>query len=103
MLVLIKGMEMPKSCKECRLYEKWDIDGFCWGLNKWFEKDEDYWNFTIYPNVPEPYTTERYKDCPLVEAEPTSKGALAWCINCGYVQKPFKHCPNCGERMKEKE
>ena len=53
MSVLIKGMEMPKTCKEC------DIE------------DEYYFCPVSNRDTDEVRTTGRHKDCPLVEvAEP---------------------------------
>lgn len=54
MSVLIKGMEMPSSCDECRLYN----DPWCMAKNK------NQWR-TAYNRPPK---GERQNDCPLVPA-----------------------------------
>lgn len=56
MSVLIKGMKMPKSCEECRLYE----DEWCLGR----EVDDSWSDFNT-----------RWKNCPLIEI-PTPHGRL---------------------------
>lgn len=62
MSVLIKGMEMPKSCGDC----PFDYDCFCCAitLHNFFILDENF-----------DFTTERASDCPLVEV-PTPHGRL---------------------------
>ena len=59
--VLIKGMEMPKCCEECRLFNK------PWCMAKPLEE----WRTGYY----EPLKGEKQKDCPLVEV-PTPHGRL---------------------------
>lgn len=53
MSILIKGMEMPKSCLECRLYN----DPWCMAKNR------NQWR-TAYNRPPK---GERQNDCPLIE------------------------------------
>ncbi|MEE1214246.1 MAG: hypothetical protein U0L04_04630 [Bacteroidaceae bacterium] len=56
MSILIKGMEMPKSCLECRLYN----DPWCMARNR------NQWR-TAYNRPP---NGERQNDCPLVPVPP---------------------------------
>ena len=51
--VLIRGMEMPKSCLECRLFN----DPWC------MAKKIDQWRTAYY----RPEKGEKQKDCPLIE------------------------------------
>jgi hypothetical protein len=61
--VLIKGMDMPKSCKSCDLLQDYDGDMYC-PLNS-------YLNFGDIENVPD-YVMD---GCPLVEVK-TPHGRL---------------------------
>jgi hypothetical protein len=63
MSVLIKGMDMPKSCKSCDLLQDYDGDMYC-PLNS-------YLNFGDIENVPD-YVMD---GCPLVEVK-TPHGRL---------------------------
>lgn len=105
MSILIKGMEMPKNCGECPIYEHLSIHGntfrFC--------------RLTRMETNP----TERRDDCPLIEV-PTH-GKWIWkladngwadniCSVCGYtinddihVHVDYNYCPNCGADMREAE
>ena len=56
MSILIKGMEMPKSCLECRLYN----DPWC------MAKKRNQWR-TAYNR---PQNGERQNDCPLIPVPP---------------------------------
>lgn len=59
MSILIKGMEMPKSCSECPLFEsKYHYHG-CHAVPKSFN-DMDMWNFV----------GDRPSWCPLIELPP---------------------------------
>ena len=59
MSVLIKGMEMPKSCFYCPFREKVNPDDYvCMALNKEFEE-----TFSLIVG-------KRHKDCPLVPVPP---------------------------------
>ena len=51
--ILIRGMEMPKSCLECRLFN----DPWC------MAKKIDQWRTAYY----RPEKGEKQKDCPLIE------------------------------------
>ncbi len=57
MSILVKGMEMPKNCKECALY----IDGACYAKG-----------YRDYRSIMD---TAKPDDCPLVEI-PTPHGRL---------------------------
>lgn len=48
MSILIKGMEMPRSCNECRFLEGEVMDGLCHASNRWLD-DEDYFRWFQYP------------------------------------------------------
>lgn len=48
MSVLIKGMEMPKSCSVCPLLGGDRMDGLCHAASKWLDDDE-YWTWYVYP------------------------------------------------------
>jgi len=57
-MVAIKDMEMPKSCRECRLtYPRWDFNIGCKVCNAIIGRHEEYGE----------YKTKRHPDCPLVE------------------------------------
>ena len=56
MSVIIKGMEMPKSCFDCRLFN----DPWCMAKNK------DQWR-TAYNRPPR---GKKQKDCPLISVPP---------------------------------
>lgn len=59
MSILIKGMEMPKSCFYCPFREKVNPDDYvCMALNKEFEE-----TFSLI-------AVKRHKDCPLVPVPP---------------------------------
>lgn len=61
MSILIKGMEMPKSCFYCPFREKVNPDDYvCMALNKEFEE-----TFSLIVG-------KRHKDCPLVRVPPHS-------------------------------
>lgn len=56
MSVFVKGMNMPRSCKQCEMFNlvKSINDFRCCANDEWHEADFDYQN-------------ERHPDCPLVE------------------------------------
>ena len=62
--ILIKGMEMPKSCEQCKMFNlvKSINDFRCCANDEWHEADFDYHN-------------KRHPDCPIVEV-PTPHGRL---------------------------
>lgn len=79
MAILIKGMEMPKSCKSCDLLQDYDGDMYC-PLNS-------YLNFGDIEYVPD-YVMP---GCPISELPERKKGK--WIAN-GDIPK---ECPFCGE------
>lgn len=104
MSVLIKDMEMPKSCDSCDLLQDYDGDMYC-PLNS-------YLNFGDIENVPD-YVMD---SCPLSEVPERKKGKwiltsefedcyYAKCNQCNitqvfYFNKPLTNfCPDCGSPM----
>lgn len=63
MSILIKGMEMPKSCEECDLID--DVEGMCLALYATTRKNFPKWGF-----VPNCLKNERQAWCPLIEIPP---------------------------------
>ena len=58
MSVLVKGMEMPKTCNDCPLLD-WDLSYIkCGVVNRKFEVDEEH------------FRESRVYDCPLIEIPP---------------------------------
>ena len=58
MSILIKGMEMPKSCSDCPMLD-WDLDYIkCKVTGRHFKVKE------------EPFGARRMNDCPLIELPP---------------------------------
>ena len=78
MSVIIRGMDMPKSCKECDLLQDYDGDMYC-PLN-------DYLNFGDIENVPD-YVMS---GCQLVEL-PKKHGRL---IDGDELKTAFPACDN---------
>ena len=62
--LLIRGMEMPKSCSECRMLEGDTMDGLCHAANKWLDDDE---YFRWYQYAEEDFDMSKPSNCPLVE------------------------------------
>lgn len=106
MSVLIKDMEMPKSCDSCDLLQDYDGDWYC-PLNS-------YLNFGDINNVPD-YVMD---SCPLSEVPEQKKGKWKpytyvasddWyqdketryrCSKCSVeVINKSNFCPNCGSPM----
>ena len=71
MSILIKGMEMPKRCCECRFSEGDTMDGLCHAANKWF--DDEYFSWFMYNE--DDIDDSKPINCPLVEV-PTPHGRL---------------------------
>lgn len=71
MSVLIKGMDIPKQCSECRFCEGDTMDGLCRAANKWF--DDDYFAWLVYEE--DDIDDSKPLNCPLVEV-PTPHGRL---------------------------
>ena len=63
MSILIKGMDMPKSCYECQLLEGDTMDGLCHAANKWL--DDDYFRWFTYDEGD--IDDSKPLNCPLVE------------------------------------
>lgn len=62
MSVIVKGMEMPESCDECKLCSvDSSMIGYCYLLDEYSDSESTY--------------LERQKDCPLIEI-PTPHGRL---------------------------
>ena len=109
MSVIVKTMDMPESCSQCRFLTYDDFatghEYECTALSEFMDEDE----------LPE----GRRSDCPLVDEEPVRHGE--WikadsqqyfrkhypcftCSECGYrkdSQKTWNYCPNCSARMDE--
>lgn len=71
MSVLIKGMQMPESCRECKFRTSYPygLDPFadwCYLTNKWLD---------CYDSKRAKWKTERKEGCPLVEV---SEGQEEW-------------------------
>lgn len=64
MSILIKGMEMPKSCWQCQLLEGHRHDGLCKAANRWLD-DDDYFDWYQYQEGD--IDTSKPLNCPLVE------------------------------------
>ena len=82
MSVLIKGMEMPKNCSECRLLQGDSWDGLCHGASKWLD-DDDFFSWYQYPEGD--IDDSKPVNCPLIEV-PTPHGRL---IDADAVKKPI--------------
>jgi len=65
MAIYIKGVEMPKSCEECRMSEAHygTDDWFCHAANRWFD---DPW-FVWYEYEEGDIDTSKPLNCPLTE------------------------------------
>lgn len=71
MTILVKGMEMPKSCAECRFCEGETLDGLCHAAEKWF--DDEYFRWFAYEE--DDIDDSKPINCPLIEV-PTPHGRL---------------------------
>lgn len=67
MSVLIKGMEMPKSCSVCPMLEGDRMDGLCHAASKWLDDDE-HWTWYVYPEGD--MDDSKPCNCPLVPVPP---------------------------------
>ena len=94
MNILIKEMEMPKSCAEC--FVAWER---CHRTVEWYKNNPQYYDI-------------RHENCPLIEA-PHGKwvlynkgfGFTHYCSNCNFAVKEqwigfYNFCPNCGADMR---
>ena len=68
MSILIKGMEMPKSCNDCRFLEGDTMDGLCHAANRWLD-DEEFFLWHQYPDS-EDIDDSMPANCPLIELSP---------------------------------
>ena len=82
MSVLIKGMEMPKSCSVCPMLEGDRMDGLCHAASKWLDDDE-HWAWYVYPEGD--MDDSKPCNCPLVSVQP--HGDLI------DIDKALKHLP----------
>lgn len=83
MSVLIKGMEMPKSCSVCPMLEGDRMDGLCHAASRWLDDDE-YWTWYAYPEGD--IDDSKPCNCPLVEIPP--HGRL---IDADKLKEEFPH------------
>lgn len=109
MSVLIKGMDMPDSCRECALGQYTKSGIRCIVLSK----RDGFSHSTGFGN------TARMSGCPLVEVpsvQPERKGNWVGigdescetfeCDRCGFVLEDwiqgafYNFCPNCGADMR---
>lgn len=109
MSILIRGMDMPTNCKECRLtYDS----SWCLLLD---EPNERVKGGLMWKRCAE---TGRLEDCPLVTVPPHGhwRGEydgyadgnpcydMWYCSECDYYVEDdsypeYKYCPNCGAKM----
>lgn len=67
MSVLIKGVEMPKSCAYCPMLEGDRDDGLCHAASRWLD-DEEHWLWYQYPDGD--IDTSKPVNCPLISVPP---------------------------------
>ena len=86
MTILIKGMEMPKSCNACQMLEGYNDDGLCHAASRWLD-DDKYWLWYQYPEGD--IDDSKPANCPLIEV-PTPHGRLidADALNNEYYKSP---------------
>ena len=129
MSVLVKGVQMPKNCKECPFLLD---DDACYAVNKpnsWFLPLVCNGSTDEYPLNEFPYWEKRVDWCPLIEvngyADAQKHGkwisgayiqdtevkrysaGLMYCSVCkheaysdtDYGEQLFDYCPYCGSRM----
>ena len=60
--ILIKGMEIPKRCNECRFLEGDDMDGLCHAADRWLDDER----FTWYVYEEDDIDTSKPANCPLI-------------------------------------
>lgn len=66
MSILIKDMEMPRSCYECQFLEGDKYDGLCHAANMWL--DDDKFDWYVYDEGDMDYN--KPLNCPLIELPP---------------------------------
>ena len=99
--ILIKGMEMPKSCDNC-----WALDDYGDYPRCRITEEQRGYNF--------PIRDKRMDKCPLIEVPEDvapvvhghwiirdRKRYLISCSNCNWinVHGKFDYCPSCGAKM----
>ena len=63
MSILIKEMDLPKSCAYCPMLEGDRDDGLCHAASRWLD-DEEYWLWYQYPEGD--IDTSKPSNCPLI-------------------------------------
>ena len=66
MSILIKGMQMPKNCRECRFLEGDTMDGLCHAANKWLDDESFLWHYYAEGDIDDSMPF----NCPLIELPP---------------------------------
>ena len=66
MSILIKDMEMPKNCRECRFLEGDTMDGLCHAANKWLDDESFLWHYYAEGDIDDSMPF----NCPLIELPP---------------------------------
>lgn len=66
MSILIRGMEIPKSCAYCPMLEGDRMDGLCHAASKWLDDDE-HWTWYVYPEGD--MDDSKPCNCPLVPVQ----------------------------------
>lgn len=111
MSILIKGMDMPEHCDECKLKVEYEDETFC----PFFTDNVEYWIAA----------GRRHEDCPLDPAQSHEKHGywrgeydgyadgqpvydMWYCSECDYYVEDdsypeYKYCPNCGTKMDEED
>lgn len=79
MSVLIRDMEMPRSCAECRFLEGEAMDGLCHASEKWLD-DDDYFLWFQYSEGD--IDDSKPANCPLIEIPPHGRLIDAECFDC---------------------
>ena len=86
--IYIKGMEMPKSCYECRFA----FDGMC--IANRGRKDVGITNSC--PLIEQKHGKWKTVPVPEIEKEANICPFCRWIV---YAIEPLNFCPNCGARM----
>ena len=89
MSILIRGMEMPTSCRDCDFLNWGAVDpNRCEITDCFIGGDYD----------------KRHDNCPLVPVPPHGRwidldSCMAFCSNCNSLGCWSNYCPNCGAKM----